>query len=121
MLTPLVPLVIIVARAETFLSTIAHVLDVSGQPVSVKDALALINQMLDEVLTEQEGDFDGDSRWVLAWFEHAGFDSGDYGVAETLSKAKNTSVQGMKEAAILDRKSPGGKVRLLKPAELLNE
>lgn len=96
----------------------SKVIDAEGKPVSVRDALALINQTLDEVLAEQEGDFDGDTRWALAWFEHAGFDSGEYGVAETLSKAKNTSVQGMKDAGILDKKSPGGKVRLLRPTEL---
>ena len=80
------------------------------------DALALINQTLDEVLTEQEGDFDADTRWAVAWFEQCGFDEGDYGVAETLSKAKNTSVAGLVEAGILV--SRGGKVRLLKPNEL---
>jgi putative DNA methylase len=84
----------------------------------VREALALINQTLDEALAEQEGDFDADTRWALAWFEQSGFEAGEYGVAETLSKAKNTSVQGMKEAGILDKKSPGGKVRLLKPGEL---
>ena len=50
--------------------------------------MALINQVLDEALAEQEGDFDADSRWALAWFEQQGFTAGDYGVAETLSKAK---------------------------------
>lgn len=94
------------------------VLDAVGKPLPVREALALINQVLDEVLAEQEGDFDGDSRWAVAWFEQFGFDPGEYGVAETLSKAKNTSIQGMKDAGILDKKSPGGKVRLLKPAEL---
>jgi len=96
----------------------AKVLDAEGKPLSVRDALALINQTLDEVLAEQEGDFDADSRWAVAWFEHSGFSDGEYGVAETLSKAKNTSVDGMKEAGILDRKSKGGKVRLLRPSEL---
>jgi len=94
----------------------AKVLDASGSRVSVGDALALINQTLDEVLAEQEGDFDADSRWALAWFEQHGFDAGDYGVAETLSKAKNTSVAGMVEAGILH--SGAGKVRLLRPEEL---
>ena len=59
-----------------------------GNPVSVGDALALINQILDEVLAEQEGEFDADTRWALAWFEQQGFGEGEYGVAETLSKAK---------------------------------
>ncbi len=89
-----------------------------GKPLAVREALALINQTLDEALAEQEGDFDADSRWALAWFEQYGFSEGEYGVAETLSKAKNTSVQGLKDAGILDRKSPGGKVRLLRPSEL---
>ena len=94
----------------------AKVLDTHGQPLPVRDALALINQTLDEVLAEQEGDFDADTRWALAWFEQAGFDEGDFGVAETLSKAKNTSVGGLAEAGILA--SQGGKVRLLRPDEL---
>ena len=81
----------------------AKVLDAEGKPLSVREALALINQILDEVLAEQEGDFDADSRWALAWFEHAGFAEGEYGVAETLSKAKNTSVGGMFEAGFLCR------------------
>jgi len=94
----------------------AKVLDAEGKPLGVRDALALINQILDEVLAEQEGDFDADSRWALAWFEQYGFTSAEYGVAETLSKAKNTSVTGMVEAGILSSKA--GKVRLLKPTDL---
>ena len=94
----------------------AKVLDTHGKPLPVRDALALINQTLDEALAEQEGDFDVDTRWALAWFEQSGFDDGEYGVAETLSKAKNTSVGGLVEAGILASK--GGKVRLLKPDEL---
>jgi putative DNA methylase len=94
----------------------ARVLDAEGKPLTVREALALINETLDEALAEQEGDFDADSRWALAWFEQSGFAEGEYGVAETLSKAKNTSVAGMVEAGILA--SSRGKVRLLKPAEL---
>jgi putative DNA methylase len=94
----------------------AKVLDAEGKPLSVREALALINQTLDEALAEQEGDFDADSRWALTWFEQSGFDEGEYGVAEQLSKSKNTSVTGMVEAGILESKR--GKVRLLEPEEL---
>ena len=94
----------------------AKVLDAEGKPLSVREALSLINQTLDETLAQQEGDFDADSRWALAWFEQNGFSEGQYGVAETLSKAKNTSVDGMVDADIVQSK--GGKVRLLKPDEL---
>ena len=97
----------------------AKVLDAEGKPVSVREALALINQLLDEVLAEQEGDFDADTRWALAWFEQQGFDEGAYGVAETLSKAKNTSIAGIVEGGILA--SSAGKVRLLRPDELADD
>lgn len=92
------------------------VLDAEGRPLAVRDALALINQALDEALAEQEGDLDADSRWALTWFEQSGFDEGDYGLAEQLSKSKNTSVAGMVEAGILESKR--GKVRLLRPDDL---
>ncbi len=94
----------------------ARVLDATGNRVSVGEALALINQTLDEILAEQEGDIDADSRWALAWFEQHGFEAGDYGVAETLSKAKNTSVAGLVQAGIL--RAAAGRVRLLRPQEL---
>jgi putative DNA methylase len=94
----------------------ARVLDAEGKPIPVRAALALINQTLDEALAEQEGDFDADTRWALTWFEQCGFVEGDYGVAEQLSKSKNTAVDGLVEAGIIVSKA--GKVRLLKPAEL---
>lgn len=94
----------------------AKVLDAEGKSVTVRDALALINQILDETLAEQEGDFDADSRWALAWFEQFGFGEGEYGVAETLSKAKNTSINSLARDGFLISKA--GKVRLLKPEEL---
>ena len=97
----------------------SKVLDASGEAVSVREALSLINRTLDEVLAEQEGDLDSDSRWALAWFEQSGFDEGDYGVADTLSKAKNTSVSGMVDAGIA--RSGAGKVRLLRPQELAED
>jgi putative DNA methylase len=94
----------------------ASVLDAEGKPLAVREALALINQILDEALTEQEGDFDADSRWAVAWFEQHGFADGDFGVADVLARAKNTSVQGLVDAGIL--RSSRGDVRLLKPSEL---
>lgn len=94
----------------------SRVIDAAGNRLSVREALTLINQVLDEVLAEQEGDFDPETRWALAWFEQQAFEEGDYGVADTLSKAKNTSVAGMVEAGLVQSRS--GKVRLLRPVEL---
>jgi len=82
----------------------------------VRTALQLINQTLDEFLAEQEGEFDAETRFALTWFEQYAFSEGLFGDAETLSKAKNTAVQGMVDAGILVAKA--GKVRLLRRDEL---
>lgn len=58
--------------------------------MSIRTALQLINQHLDEFLAEQENEYDPDTRWALAWFEQYGMKEGPFGDAETLSKAKNT-------------------------------
>lgn len=97
-------------------SRYSRILEASGRPMSVRTALALINRVLTELLSENEDEFDNDTRWAIAWFEQHGFAEGDFGEAELLSKAKVTSVPGMVEAGILHSK--GGKVRLLRPQEL---
>jgi putative DNA methylase len=94
----------------------ARVVDAGGEALSVREALALINQTLDEALAEQEGEFDAESRFALAWFEQQGFSEGEFGVADVLARAKNTSLDGMREAGVLA--SSRGKVRLLRPSEL---
>ena len=94
----------------------SKVLGAEGKTLTVREALALINQTLDEALAEQEGDFDADSRWALTWFEQYGFAEDEYGEAEKLSKSKNTSVEGMVKAGILESKR--GRVRLRRPEEL---
>ena len=93
-----------------------EVLNADGSKMSVGEALALINATLDEMLAEQEGDFDADTRWAVTWSEQFGYDEGEYGVAEQLSKAKNTSVDGLVQAGIIE--SRRGAVRIFRPAEL---
>jgi len=77
----------------------------------VRTALTLINETLDESLSEQEGEFDADTRWALAWFEQHGMEEGEFGIAETLSRAKNTAVNGLVQAGLITARS--GKVRLI--------
>jgi putative DNA methylase len=97
-------------------SRFARVNEPDGSAMRVRTALALINQVLDEVLSEQEGDFGRDTRWCLEWFKSYGFDDGPFGSAETLSKAKNTSIHGLEGAGVL--RSRAGKVRLLSVDDL---
>jgi len=97
-------------------SRFRKVLEADGTQMTVRSALALINQTLDEYLTQQEGDYDVYTRWALSWFEQYGYDSGPYGIAETLSKAKNTSVDRLVQSGLLE--AHAGKVRILTCEEL---
>jgi putative DNA methylase len=97
-------------------SRYSRVLESDGSAMRVRTALQLINQTLDEVLTAQEGEYDADTRWAVAWYEQYAHADGPFGVAETLSKAKNTAVAGLVAAGFLQ--SRGGKVRLLRRDEL---
>ena len=97
-------------------SRYSKVIEADGTTMPVRAALAVINQVLDEVLASQEADFDGDTRWAVAWFEQHGLEEGSAGVAETLSKAKNTSIGGLVQAGILEQR--GNKCRLLNRGEL---
>ncbi len=97
----------------------SRILEADGSTMKVRAALAEINRTLDEVLAAQEGDFDADTRWAVAWFDQFGFNEGAFGEAETLCKAKNTSVGGLEEAGIVAAKS--GRVRLLRLDELADD
>lgn len=97
-------------------SRYAKVVESSGKPMTVRTALALINKTLGEVQAEQEAEYDADTRWALSWFEQHGFEEGEFGEAETWSRAKNTAINGLVEAGIVA--AGGGKVRLIKREEL---
>lgn len=94
----------------------ARVIEADGQPMTVRAALELIGEALDEVLTEGEADLDSDTRFAATWFEAHGFDEGPFGEADTLAKARNVSVARVRDAGVLN--SSAGTVRLYKRAEL---
>ena len=87
------------------------VLEADGTPMRVRTALQIINSELDAYFAEQEGDLDPDTRFCIAWFEQHGMDEAAFGEADVLARAKNSSVDGIKESGIL--LAPAGKVRLL--------
>lgn len=97
-------------------SRYAKVLEPDGSAMKVRTALGLINQALDEILAEQEGEFDADTRWAIAWYEQYGLNEAPYGSAETLATAKVTSISGLVDAGIVWAQR--NKVRLLARGEL---
>jgi len=92
-------------------SRYAQVNEPDGTPMRVRAALSLINQVLDEKLSQLEGDVSADTRWCVEWFKGHGFDSGPFGEAETLSKGTDTGIAVLDRAGVL--KARGGKVALL--------
>lgn len=96
-------------------SKYAEVLNQDGSRMSVHDALVMINRAIDEYLNPEGGSFDADTQFCSSWFEQYGWSSGPFGEADTLARAKGTSVAGAVSAGVVE--SGGGKVRLLKWAE----
>lgn len=100
----------IIGPGMAIFSQYAAVLEADGTPMSVRTALQLINRFL------AEDDFDHDTQFCLHWFETHGWATGRYGEAEVLSKAKGTSVEGLKASGVVA--SSKGELRLLKWAEM---
>ncbi|MEI2713926.1 MAG: hypothetical protein V9G04_11735, partial [Nocardioides sp.] len=65
-------------------SRYSGVLEPDGSKMTVRSALARINEILDEVLNEQEGDFDSTSRFAIQWYRQRGYKVGPYGEAQSL-------------------------------------
>ncbi len=100
-------------------SRYAKVIENDGAPMTVRSALARINEILDQVLVEQEGDFDPATRFAIAWYRQHGYAAGKFGDADNLARARNTAVETLARAGILV--SLAGKVTLVAPAELPEE
>ncbi|MFL0288184.1 DUF1156 domain-containing protein [Mycobacterium sp. SMC-21] len=100
-------------------SRYSAVIEPGGSKMSVRSALARINEILDQVLNEQEGDFDSTSRFAIAWYRQHGYDTGTFGDANNLANARNTSVDTMDRDGILI--SRAGKVQLIKPSDLASD
>ena len=94
----------------------ARVIEDDGTRMPVRSALARINEVLDQVLNEQEGDFDSTSRFAIAWYRQHGYGMGKFGDADSLARARNTSVVVMDRGEILT--SRAGNVQLVKPSDL---
>jgi putative DNA methylase len=97
-------------------SKYSEVLEADGTPMSVRDALVLINQELDAYLSAQEGNMDTNSRFCIAWYEQYGLSSGKYGDADTLARAKMAHLQELVDDGVLE--SGRGNVRLKRRDEL---
>lgn len=99
----------IIGPGMAVFSKYAAVLEADGSSMTVRMALQLINRFL------AEDDFDADTQFCLHWFEQYGWETGKFGEADTLARAKGTAVDGVQQSGVLY--SAVGNVRLLKWAE----
>jgi len=100
-------------------SRYSKVVEADGSNMTIRNALILINEVLAEVLSGEEAQFDADTRFAVTWYEQFGFDEAMFGDADVLAKAKNTTVDKVVRAGIAEAKA--GKVRLLRRIELLDD
>jgi putative DNA methylase len=100
-------------------SRFSRIVEPDGDPMRVRDAISLINQVRSAVLSEQDDEFDADTRWAIQWFERYGFDSGPFGEAEKLFTATATSLERLRRTGIIGTKAPD--VWLLGPEALSSD
>ena len=81
-------------------SRYAKVVEADGSPMSVSSALAIINDVLGEILDGEEAELDAPTRFALTWFSQYGYNPGPSGDADNLARAKNTSLAGIEEAGV---------------------
>lgn len=94
----------------------ARVVEADGSNMTVRTALALINQVLDEVLTDQEGDFDAETRFAVKWFSQFGWEVGPSGEADVLTRAVNTTASMLERGGIF--RAAAGKAHLVQPQDM---
>lgn len=97
-------------------SRYARVRSASGGDIGAREALELINRTLDEVLGEQESDFDPDTRFAVRWYRQYGWRSEHSGIADQLARTTQTSIAELQRGGIFA--TEGGKGRLLSIREL---
>lgn len=92
------------------------VLETDGKPMRVRAALALINEVLAEIMEGQEGTFDATTRFAIAWFQSHGFEIGEFDDALKFANRYNVPINAMERDGALYAR--GGDVRLRSREEL---
>lgn len=100
-------------------SRYGKVLEADGSPMTVRSALQIINQELDVYFNEQDGELDRDSRFCVELYSQFAFNDMKFGDADTLARAKNTSVAALASAGVVS--AAKGVVRLLGREEITGQ
>ena len=94
----------------------SQVLEPDDTPMTVRTAIALINQVRDELSGEEATGYDPDTRFCIDWFEAFGMDEGNSGDAITMAQAYDIGIDDLEYAGVFSAR--GGTARLLRRDEL---
>ena len=94
----------------------SRVLEPDDTPMTVRTAIALINQIRDEISGEEATGYDAESRFCIDWFETFGTDGSDAGDAITMAQAYDIGIDDLAAAGTFHAR--GGQARLLRRDEL---
>lgn len=92
------------------------VLDQAGERVPVDHAMRLINSALSEVLDEQEGELDQESRFAVRWWETHGWGTAIFDEADKTARPLGISVDDVVRAQVA--RSQANRVHLLGATDL---
>lgn len=97
-------------------SRYSRIREADGTDMSIREALTLVNEVIDSALTEQEGEVDAQTRFALRWYRQYGWSEAASGLADQVARTADTSLAALERGGILQAQA--GKARLLPPAEL---
>lgn len=95
------------------------VLESDGSQMTVRSALQIINQELDLYFNEQDGELDRNSRFCIDVYSQYAFNDMKFGDADTLARAKNTSVSLMVSEGLISAQK--GIVHLIERNEITDK
>ncbi|APF36460.1 hypothetical protein BOQ54_03285 [Chelatococcus daeguensis] len=94
----------------------SKVLEPDDSEMTVRTAIALINEVREEILGEEDAHYDPATRFCIDWFQAFGMEAGKSGDAIGMANAYNLGLGDLEQAGVFHAK--GGVARLLKRSEM---
>ncbi|MEQ8354150.1 MAG: DUF1156 domain-containing protein [Kiloniellaceae bacterium] len=94
----------------------AKVLEPDDSEMTVRTAIALINEVREEILGEEDAHYDPATRFCIDWFHAFGMEDGKSGDAIGMANAYNLGLGDLEQAGVFIAK--GGVARLIKRPEM---
>ncbi len=94
----------------------SKVLEPDDTPMTVRAAIALVNEVRDEIAGEEAAGYDADTRFCIDWFEAFGMGEGRSGDAISMAQAYDIGIGDLETAGVF--RTDGGTARLLRRDEL---